>query len=1156
MTGAEHEQNTEPASARPGRLRWRRWAIGVVACVALYAALGFLAAPALVEYYLPKYAQQDLKRKAHVGQVRINPFLLTLEVKDFKLEEANGDPIAGCGRLFVDLELKSLLRWAWTVAEIRLERPALDLVLDAHGRLNLARLASDLAPAEQAPAQASTPPRAILQHIVIAGGRVTLTDRSSAAPAQIAVAPLDLELHDITTLPDRKGPYRLRATLPGGGAAQWEGEVSLQPLASSGHLRATGVKPASAWKLLRDRLAIEEPAGSLDVELAYRFAYRHDGVQLQLDPVKLQLNGLRLTFTGAAESALELQTAQIDGAHFDLGRRELKIPSLSLHGGRVAIDVDSKGVLDWQRIVRRAATDDRSNATPPAGAPWKLSIGAGQIDSLGLRYRDASRKAASELAAESVGARFALEAVAGGAKPVALTLSQLDVELQKFAGGAPGKPPLLQFERVAFEGASIDVGARRIRVPKAVVSGGTTELVRAADGNIGGADLLNPRDEGKIRREVIAEARRAQAEGRPWGVLLEQLNLERFQASYRDETTQPPLTLGVKDFSATLRDISTDENAVVPYTVQLVLARGGVMNLAGRFALSGANADAAATFARISLDPLAPMVSKFTILRLESGEISGQARIAMTRKGERPTLSADGAVNVERLLIKEADTGDRFLAWRALAAKGVRYGSDPQRLEVREVLLREPGAKIVVFKDHSVNLAKILKPDQSGQAAPATGPVTERATANREEAPPLSITVGRVRVDGGTVDFADQSLVLPFATRVEKLHGTASRISSDPKNRTTLKFEGGVGQYGEVRVDGGVAPFQPKRDADVDVAFRNVEMSALSPYSATFAGRKIASGRLDLDLKYKIENNALRGDNSIVLRDFTLGEQVQSPDAKNLPLDLAVALLKDGEGKISLAIPVQGDVNNPEFSLSGVVMGALGTALANLVTAPFRALGVALGGSESATDAVWFEPGRGALAPPQRETLKTLADALAKRPQLKLTVHGGVDSVADGTAINQRALRAALAKALGVALAANEAPSPVAFRDAKTQRALEAIANERGGDGAVAKFQAQFEKSAGRPARRVNPALALLGEGSDDEGFYRALFDELVRTTPRPEAALAQLGQQRAEAVRRGLIEAGGLGEGRVVIGTPEPSKADKNGVPSRLELGALARTS
>jgi hypothetical protein len=169
-------------------------------------------------------------------------------------------------------------------------------------------------------------------------------------------------------------------------------------------------------------------------------------------------------------------------------------------------------------------------------------------------------------------------------------------------------------------------------------------------------------------------------------------------------------------------------------------------------------------------------------------------------------------------------------------------------------------------------------------------------------------------------------------------------------------------------------------------------------------------------------------------------------------------------------------------------------------------------------------------------------------------VHGGVDPQADGRAINARALRAALAKSLGATLGANEEPGAVAYRDAKTQRALEAIAAERGGDGAVARFQAEFEKSSGRPARRVNPALALLGEGSDDEAFYRALFEELVRTTPSPATALAELGRERASAVLGALTESGALGKDRVVIGIPTSSTAEKNGVASRLELDALAQ--
>jgi hypothetical protein len=410
-----------------------------------------------------------------------------------------------------------------------------------------------------------------------------------------------------------------------------------------------------------------------------------------------------------------------------------------------------------------------------------------------------------------------------------------------------------------------------------------------------------------------------------------------------------------------------------------------------------------------------------------------------------------------------------------------------------------------------------------------------------------------VRVVNGAVDFADLSLVLPFATNVHKLQGAASRISSDPKSRTMLKFEGGVGQFGDVRVSGQLAPFQPKTFTDIDVAFRNVEMTTLSPYTATFAGRKIASGRLDLGLQYKIENDALKGNNTILLRDFTLGERVKSPDAKDLPLDLAVALLKDSEGKIDLAVPVEGNVDKPEFSIGGVIMTAIGNALGKLVTAPFRALGAAFGSSDgAAADSVSFDPGRSTLAPPEQEKLKTLADALAKRPALQLTVHGGVDPVADGRALNARALDTALASKLGVAPAPGEVAGQVAFGDAKTQRALEAIAAERGGEGAVEAFQKTFEASAGRPAQRVNPALALLGQGSEDEAFYRALYDALVRTAPRPEGDLAQLAAQRSAAVKRRLTEGGALNDARVVIGKAASGSATKAGVPSALELGAL----
>ena len=171
------------------------------------------------------------------------------------------------------------------------------------------------------------------------------------------------------------------------------------------------------------------------------------------------------------------------------------------------------------------------------------------------------------------------------------------------------------------------------------------------------------------------------------------------------------------------------------------------------------------------------------------------------------------------------------------------------------------------------------------------------------------MTVERVRIERAKVDFADLSLVIPFAARVHELSGAVTGISSAPDNRTRLKLEGRVDEYGEVNVEGSLSPLQFEKFSDVKVIFRNVAMPLLSPYSGTFAGRRIKSGKLNLDLEYKLEDRKLKSNNTVVLEQFTLGERVESPKAVDLPLDLAIALLTDSEGKINASVPIEGDMD-------------------------------------------------------------------------------------------------------------------------------------------------------------------------------------------------------------------------------------------------------
>ena len=67
--------------------------------------------------------------------------------------------------------------------------------------------------------------------------------------------------------------------------------------------------------------------------------------------------------------------------------------------------------------------------------------------------------------------------------------------------------------------------------------------------------------------------------------------------------------------------------------------------------------------------------------------------------------------------------------------------------------------------------------------------------------------------------------------------------------------------------------------------------------------------------QYKIDRSALAGENKVVLRRLQLGERVESPGAMSLPLDLAIAILSDSQGRIDIALPVRGNVDQSRVHL-------------------------------------------------------------------------------------------------------------------------------------------------------------------------------------------------------------------------------------------------
>lgn len=1112
-----------------------------VAVVGLYAILGFTLLPSLAKARLERLASETLKRQLDITEVRFNPFLLRLEIDGLDFKEADGTPILAFRQLVTDFELSSLWRRAWTFSEIRLDSPRVRLHIDRGGSFNLVRLARDLDRdgAKKDPGL----PRLLFQIAAIGQGEIDFSDVSGSAPVQFKLNPINIRFQDLSTLPERDSPYSIVASTADGESIRWKGKVSLHPVGSTGHLAFNRVRVRTLWEFARDRLNLVAPEGTLDLETSYRFAYSAQDTQFALDGLKAEMSGLRLALQDSAAPMLQIGTVTFSDGRFDLKQREAGLGSFTLQDARVRTEADPAGTVDWERIARPANTtgeDPPAAVSAASSAPWKFAVKSVDLGAVALEHFDRSRRIpiVGRIADLSLKLAASGELSPSGlklkAQDIAATLGGTTVQLENSG------QEMVRLERTDLAGGQLDLAGRILQIETVKFSQGRVDTWIDSAGELNWAQLSAARDPDTIGRGVAT----AQAGAQPWDIQLKHADLTGFRAGFSDRRLEKPERMLAQDLSLKLSDYSSLARTPVGFDLKLKVREGGELSVRGKADLTSPSVEARVKLSRLALTPFQPYLARLAKLQVESGTASADARMNYNRRKGVSRLSLGAGLRVDGLsIILESETRQPFLAWNSMQVPDIRFSLAPDRLDIAEVRFDAPAGKLIIFDDRSVNLKKIL------MEAPATDvPVPAQTGA----APAFPVSIGRVRVDRGTLEFADFSLRPQFGSRIHELAGSVSGLSSDPTSRARVQLEGRVDEYGLSRIEGRIRPLAPVAFTDITMIFRNVEMTNLTPYSGKFAGRKIDSGKLSLDLKYRIEDGKLAADNQIIVERLVLGERVESPDAVNLPLDLAIALLQDSDGRIDIGLPVSGDLNDPQFSYGSLIWKAFVNVITKIVSAPFRALGALLGVGGENLDVVGFEPGRDRLLPPQREQLKRVADALRQRPQLKLSVSGQYSPKLDSEALKSLALRRELATRLGTRPAAGEDPGPPAYDNARTQRTMDLLLEERTSAKGAAEFKARYEKSAGREAKKVNPMLALIGQASPDKAFYEAMATHLAQLQPLPEGLLEQLARRRGEAVLKELQEAAGIDPSRLGSGLPAAFEGEGTTVPVQLTLGVI----
>lgn len=775
-------------------------------------------------------------------------------------------------------------------------------------------------------------------------------------------------------------------------------------------------------------------------------------------------------------------------------------------------------------------------AIGPAGGriDWKGTLGLAPISSQGtLKITDGNMKAfwpyvrdAVPLVLEEGVISLDTHYTLNLSKQTELLLDNTHVRIAPFAIKAPDGRQLARLASLEVSETSIDLAKQLITVGKIRSSKLETWAALEKDGQLDWQKLFasqpakaTPKEKAEpAAAEPTAQEKAAAAPSKPWQVLLKDVQARDYMIHLADRSQKEPVPLDVGPLNLDMQGYDSLNKS--PFTLKLDTAVGkqGKLQASGQVNLAPVTAKLDVSTRDIDLRIAQAYISPFIQLELRSGMLASDLKVDLQNTAPL-AFTVTGTATVNQLHTLDTIKDRDFVKWQQLDLNGLSYVHG-EALTIDQVKLLQPYARFIINEDRTTNVDDLLIPQPAG----ATKSTAEKPVA-ASNSKPLGIRIGKIDINDGSANFADLTLTPNFATAVQQLNGQVGTIDNRQPAPAKVDIKGKVDRYAPVTIKGALNPFNPMASLDIATSFKRVELTTLTPYSGKFAGFRIRKGRLNLDVHYLITNGQLKAENKLVIEQLQLGEKVDSPDAVDLPIRLAVALLKDTDGTISIELPVTGDLNNPQFSVMPIVWQTLRNLVLRAAQAPFKFIGgLVSGGSSQDLGTVAFSAGSSDLSGDAQAALDKLATALNERPELRLEIEGTSAQTSDGPLIAEQRL-------------------------------------ER-------EYQSIWYKILQRRGDKVPANASMLVVDADDkpamlEGIYRTrlkqqppaewqqlgreersakLREAVIKSWAESAALLRQLGQARAGNIKDYLVDKGKLADDRVYFIDTTLGQAESDG--------------
>ncbi len=363
----------------------RKYSTICAVLLALYTLAGFVLLPFLIGHFGAKALRTHLSPESAITKVRINPFLLTLQVEGLATADAAGTWTAEWDVLSVDLSAQTLFEWCPVFERIALEGAAVSFDRELPG----AEALKEITPEEASRGwrewmtqlNEMEIPKLQIDLLEVSRGQLTFRDHTNAEGFSQDIESIDFSFTNLKTDSEEPTVMQFSAETPRGVLIDWEGAIGTRPLSSEGRLSLKGLGLENLSPYYQQFTQFDLKRAVLGVSFEYVFDASDLDNLVSVDNTRVALTELLFETSGDNGRLLSIDEIVVEGGRFKFPQMELGIERIGISDGKTLIRRNADGTINLIGLVAvpgavKAAEvqEDTADAAKESGFTYHVDL--------------------------------------------------------------------------------------------------------------------------------------------------------------------------------------------------------------------------------------------------------------------------------------------------------------------------------------------------------------------------------------------------------------------------------------------------------------------------------------------------------------------------------------------------------------------------------------------------------------------------------------------------------------------------------------------------------------------------------------------------------------------------------------------------------------